>query len=272
MTGGAKLDGSILVNLVGIVEPYVHDVSTIDTFATSVNIKSKVRTDGSIHDRLMSLMVVAADRPAAWGALIPAIDNYLEGTGGHDKFLQWRNQNGLGDQDGQDGHAKISQAVSEIRKLRGSLLAASDPRGGKVYLDAMRASIIEIKEIIEGMPGTGSSAHLILATDARESAAARGEILFCCEKALREVDQLSIDIIAAGRQSTLVQREYSGPEVFAAERSITRHLLNDRGLVDLESGALLEAIDRQLAHLGIPVPGAGISAPVVAPRPAESGS
>jgi hypothetical protein len=271
MTEGTRLDGLALVKLVEIVENYVHEVSTIDTFATSVNLTAFVNTSGSIHDRLTSLIKVAEGRPAAWRELIPILGNYLKDTNDYSEFLQWREQNGLGSQDGQDGQAKIRQTVSEVRKLRNSLLEISDPREGTAYLQAMRDSIIEIKVIIESMAGKASSAPRIVATAAREAAAARGEILFCCEKTLREVDQLTIDIIAAGRQSTRIQREYSGQEVFAAERSMLRHLLNDRGLVDLESGALLEVIERQMAHLGILAPGADLSEQAVPPQRAGPG-
>jgi len=269
MTEDTRLEGPPFGELVAILAKSIREETRIKSIATTVNAMGKVNWDGDARDQWTSLVDVAADRPAVLGALLPIIDDYLNGTRYYDEFLQWREKNGQSGPSGQSSRARIHQAVSDVRKSRSSLLAHNDPRKGQLYLRTMRSSIMEIKEIIEAMPDKVPSASIVLADAAEEAAAARSEILFACEEALREVDQLTIDIIEARRQSARVRQEYSGQEAFTAERSMVRHLLNDRGLVDLESQALLEVIDQQLAHLEIPVPGSALQGQA-APQRAES--
>lgn len=218
--------------------------------------------DGDARDQWTSLVDLAADRPKMYAALLTAVGDYLESTIYHNEFLEWHKKYGQNTQDHQGDHARISQAVSEVRKYRSSLLALNDPRDGKLPLQGMRLSIMEIKELIEDVSVEESSESTIIANAAQEAATAKSEILLACAETLREVDQLTIDILAARRQSSRGRREYSGQEALAAEQSMVRLLLNDRVLVDLESQALLEVIDQQLAHLGIPVS---------RPRPAKAG-
>jgi hypothetical protein len=272
MTGDARPEE--LNDLVKILTKSMLDETTIKSFATSVGAFGRVKLDGDAGSQWTELVRFASIRPKMWPALLSMIGEYLDDTIYRDEFLGWREQyeqislNAQDDQRGQgrqSDNAIISKAVSDVRKSRSSLLALNDPRDGKRHLQTMRASIVEIKEIIEGMPGKALSAPLTRADDTDEAAAARSEILFACEEALKEVDQLTIDILEARRYSGRVRREYSGQEAFTAERSMLRHLLNDRGLVDLESQALIEVIDQQMAHLGIPVPKADIQRNAVPP-------
>jgi hypothetical protein len=272
MTGDARPEE--LNELVKILTKSMLDETTIKSFATNVGAFGRVKSDGDAGSQWTELVRFASIRPKMWPALLSMIGEYLDDTIYRDEFLGWREQyeqislNGQDDQRGQgrqSDHVIISKAVSDVRKSRSSLLALSDPRDGKQHLQTMRSSIMEIKEIIEAMPGKALSAPLTLADDTEEAAAARSEILFSCEEALREVDQLTIDILEARRYSGRVRREYSGQEAFTAERSMLRHLLNDRGLVDLESQALIEVIGQQMAHLGIPVPRADIQRDAVPP-------
>jgi hypothetical protein len=247
MARDARLQGPAFGKLAMLLAKSLRDETRIRSIAISLDVEGLVNWDGDARDQWTSLINVAADRPAVLEQLLQEIDDYLKGTRYHEEFLKWRNQNV------QDGQGRLDRAVSDVRKSRNSLLAINDPRKGQLYIRAMRSSIMEIKEIIEAVPDKVPSDRLILAAAAEELAAARSEILFACEDALREVDQLMIDIAEARRQSARARQEYSGQEAFAAERSMVRLLLNDRGLVDLESQALLEVIDQQLAHLGIPV-------------------
>lgn len=263
MTRDARLEGSAFGKFVAILAKSLRDETKIKSIATTVNVMDKVKWDGDARDQWTSLVNVAADRPKVLDELLQVIDDNLKDTSYHDEFLRWREQSG------QRGHARLDQAVSDVRKSRNSLLAVNDPRKGQLYIRAMRSSIMDIKEIIEAVPDKVPSNPLNLAAAAEEVAAARSEILFACEDALREVDQLMIDIAEARRQSARVRQEYSGQEAFTAERSMVRHLLNDRGLVDLESQALLEVIDQQMAHLGIPVPRSDLQGQAAPPQRAE---
>ena len=270
MTGGARPEPRVLTELIGILASSLREASTVETIATLVNAKGKVKLDGNALTQWTVLIDYAADRPTMWKELLSTIDFHMKEMYDHEKFVAWREQNDQNSGSSQNDDARIGQAVSEVQKLRSSLLALSDPRQGMVYLQTMRSSIIVIKEIIETMPGRSLSAPLILTGAAEEAAAARSEILFACKEALREVDQLTIDIFAAGRQSDRLRLEYSGQEAFTAESSMVRHLLNDRGLVDLASHVLLEVIGQQLSHLGLPVREDDFRGQGVPAQPAES--
>lgn len=260
MTGDARPGG--LNELIKILARGVREESNIKSIATTIGAKGMLAWDGDARDQWTSLVDLAADRPKMYAALLTAVGDYLESTIYHNEFLEWHKKYGQNTQDHQGDHARISQAVSEVRKYRSSLLALNDPRDGKLPLQGMRLSIMEIKELIEDVSVEESSESTIIANAAQEAATAKSEILLACAETLREVDQLTIDILAARRQSSRGRREYSGQEALAAEQSMVRLLLNDRVLVDLESQALLEVIDQQLAHLGIPVS---------RPRPAKAG-
>jgi hypothetical protein len=270
MTGDARPEG--LGELIKILARGVREETKIKSIATAIEAKGMVDWDGDARDQWTSLVDVAADRPKMFRELLKEVDEHLGPTIYHNEFLEWREKYDQNTQNHQSDHARISRAVSEVRKYRSSLLALNDPRDGKLPLQAMRLSIMEIKELIEDVSAKESSEPPIITNAAREAATAKSEILFACAEALREVDQLTIDILAARRQSSRGRREYSGQEALAAEQSMVRLLLNDRVLVDLESQALLEVIDQQLAHLGIPVPGPGPAKEAVPPpRPRPKG-
>ena len=260
MARDARLAGPAFGKLARLLAKSLRDETRIRSIAISLDVEAMVNWDGDARDQWTSLINVAADRPAVLDQLLQEIDGSLKGTRYREEFLNWRGQGSQG------GQARLDRAVSEVRKLRNSLLAVNDPRKAQLHIRAMRLSIMEIKEIIEAVPDKVPSDRLILEAAAEEVAAARSEILFACEDALREVDQLMIDIAEARRQLARARQEYSGQEAFAAERSMVRLLLNDRGLVDLESQALLEVIEQQLAHLGISVPGSDLQGQAPAQR------
>ena len=264
MTRDARLEGPAFRKLVSILTAAVRDETKIRTFARTLNIEGQVDWGGDAKDQWTALVDIAGDRTDAFDELLDAIDEHLKSTRYYGEFMEWRGQ---GAESGRSAHGKLDAAVSDVRKSRNSLLMINDPRKGQLYLRAMRSSIMEIKEIIETVPDKAPDDSLGLAAGAEEVAAARSEILFACEGALREVDQLTIDIAEAKRQSARVRQEYSGQEAFTAERSMVRHLLHDRGLVDYESQGLLEVIGQQLIHLRIPVKGPDLQGQSVPSQP-----
>lgn len=248
MARDARLEGPRFRALVNILKEALSSDSTINTIIIQLGAKSGVSRVGSPEDQWTSLLDYAAERPEVLDELLSIIDEYLKPTVNYPKFLLWR---GLSTQ---SDYTKLVRAVADVRKALSSLLALSDPRQGGLSIQAMRIAIMEIKDTIESLPDKAPGGPLILPVTAGEVAAARSDVLFACGDALREIDQLVVDIEEAKHQSARARQAYGGQEAFAMNRSMTRHLLEDRGLVDLESQALLQVIGEQLAHLGIPVP------------------
>lgn len=269
MTGDKKPGG--LNELIMILSEGIRHDHQIESFATAIQATTLVNWQGDARARWTSLVDVAADRPTMFEALLTEADRHFQKTRFHEKFLQWRaDHHPQYPQNSRDDHTRISDAVLEVRKCRSSLLIAHDPRDGKLPLQGMRLAIMEIKELIEGMPVQESSESPIIANAPPEAATAKSEILLACTQTLREVDQLTNDILAARRHTSRSRRVHSPQEALAAEQGIVRLLLNDRVEVDLESQTLLEVIDQQLAHLGIPVPRPGPARQSVQPPPPET--
>jgi hypothetical protein len=259
--------------LVKILARGIREESKIKSIATTIDAMGMVDWDGDARDQWTSLVDMAAERPKMFTDLLTAVGEYLEPTIHNGKFKKWCEEYGQSTQNPQDiqsDHARITQAVDEIRKFRRSLLDLSDPRNAELPLQTMRLAIMEIKVLIEGVSVKESNEPPVIASSAQEAATAKSEIIFACSETLREVDQLTIDILAVRRRSSRSRREYSGQEALAAEQSMVRLLLNDRVRVDLESQALLEVIDQQLAHLRIPVPSLGPQRQAVPPPRPET--
>ena len=261
MTADTEPEGPAIGELVMILAKSIRNTAQIKAIATTAGLMGKVAGwGGDARAQWPSVLDAAKDRPAAFDEVIKSADDSLKDTIFIDEFRQWRSKRS------QRGPAQLGQAIADVRQSRASLLGVNDPRRGQLHLRAMRSSIIEIKETIEAVPDPESSPPLILATVTEEVTGARSQILSACDDALREVDQLTIDIAEARRQSARVRQESGGTEAFTAERSMVRHLLNDRGLVDTTARALLEVVEQKLAQLGLPVSAANFTELPVSPQ------
>jgi hypothetical protein len=241
MVRDSRVGGGAFEDLVRLLSDALGKPDQFETVATMLDLASKVSWDGDAERKWTSLLNVAAERPSELDRLLNLIEYKLKGTVYWERFLRWR---------GQASNAKLANAVADLRESRKGLLDISDPRKAQVPLGVMRSTVIELSEIA---PEKLISERPLLADDPDEVAAARSEVSDACRNTLAAVDQLMVGITDARRQSPRIRQAYGGQEAFIVERSVVRHLLDDRSVVDLESQTLLQILDERLKHLVGPI-------------------
>ena len=240
MARDSRVAGRALEDLVKLLSDALGKPEQIETIAIWLDLASEVSWAGNAENKWTSLLNIAAHRSSALDRLLQIVEDKLKETVYQKQFLHWR---------GQGNKAKLEQAVADLRQARKSLLDISDPRKAHVPLGVMRPTVIEISEIVPDK----LISEPPLADDPDEAAAARSEVLDACRHTLAAVDQLMVGIGDARRQSTRIRQAYGSQEAFVVERSVVRHLLDDRSVVDLESQTLIQVLDKHLKHLEVPI-------------------